>query len=291
MKQLYLLMVFLVMAIPTLAQDAEKTAEPITIRTCLRQIESYVVYYGEGRAEDLARYDLAIIQPETLTESEITNLHEQGTLLVAYLSVGEVEPYRTWMEDGRMEQDWILGENTIWGSFYIDANQRGWQDLMIELMGESLEHGYDGVFLDTVDTVDAFPDTIPGMIALIEGLREAYPDALLVQNRGFTIVEDTAPFVDAVMFEDVSTTYDFDAERYERVDNMEDAALMTDVKEQTGLPILALDYVAEGDTETAQDVIAIAQEYGFIPSISTIALDDIPDYGFDPERQIPPCIP
>ena len=160
---------------------------------------------------------------------------------------------------------------------------------MVSLMGEYLAQGYDGVFLDTIDTVYAYPETVSGMIDLIESLREAYPEALLVQNRGFTVIHETAPFVDAVMLEDLSTGYNFDSKEYTRIDNSEEADLLQDLVEETPLVVLVLDYVPEGDTKTAQDVAQIADDYGFISSISTIALDDIPDYGFAPPRQAADC--
>ena len=73
----------------------------VTARQRIKTISDYIVYYGTGRVDDLARYDLAIIQPETLTAEELTRLKAQGTLVVAYLSVGEAEPGRPWYTDGR----------------------------------------------------------------------------------------------------------------------------------------------------------------------------------------------
>ncbi len=154
-------------------------------RDRFKTILDYVVYYGEGRVDDLARYDLAIVQPETLTKEEIKELKSKGTLSIAYLSVGEAEPGRSWYTDGRVNPRWLLGKNENWGSYFVDASQAGWQDLMVELTGEFIKKGYDGVFLDTVDTAEAFPDTKAGMVDLIRNLRKNYPNAILVQNRGF----------------------------------------------------------------------------------------------------------
>jgi hypothetical protein len=151
---------------------------------------------------------------------------------------------------------------------------------MTEEAGSLLDYGFDGVFLDTVDTaIDVAPETMPGMIELIEGLRTAYPNALLVQNRGFRVAEQVAADIDAVMFEDLSTSYDFDAAEYARVDNSNEAEQMVALRERTGLPILALDYADPADHQTAARAAKIAQDYGFIPAVSVIDLDDIPDYG------------
>ncbi len=247
----------------------------------MKDIHNYIVYYGNGRAEELARYDLAIIQPDTLTGDELAQLKAKGTMVVAYLSIGEVEPGRPWYSDGRVDQAWILGQNENWGSYYVDAEQAGWQSLMVTLAGDYLRQGFDGIFLDTMDTVDLFPATSAGMISLVEKLHQNYPDALLVQNRGFTVVEQTAGFMDALMFEDLSTIYHFAEQRYDYTDNSDTAADLIKLQQRTGLTILALDYVAPDNPGGAARAVQIAQGYGFVPAVSVINLDDLPDYGLD----------
>ncbi|HEX3054279.1 MAG TPA: endo alpha-1,4 polygalactosaminidase [Aggregatilineaceae bacterium] len=272
----FLIVVSLLLVVPAaLAQDGGTPREQI------KSIENYVVYYGSGRVDDLARYDLAIIQPDTLSADELTALKAQGTLVVSYLSIGEAEPEREWYLDGRVDPAWELGTNENWGSRFIDANQTGWQDLMVALTGEYLAKGFDGVFLDTVDTVDLFPQTLPGMIEIIRRLRETYPDALLVQNRGFTVIDETAGWVDALMFEDLVTTYDFINNEYLYADNTYVAQQMAELQTQTGIVILALDYVSPDNPAGAYLAVQAAEQYGFIPAVSTIFLDDIPDYGLD----------
>ncbi|NWG15923.1 MAG: endo alpha-1,4 polygalactosaminidase [Chloroflexi bacterium] len=258
------------LVLPVIAQVSEP-------RAVIQSIQNYIVYYGEGRAEELRAYDLAIVQPETLTEMEITDLHNAGILLVAYLSVGEAEPDREWFE--RVDVDWLLGENTNWGSYFVDTREVGWQDLMVEIGGGILARGYDGLLLDTVDTADLFPETAPGMIALIQQLRQAYPDALLIANRGFGIVSEIPGVVDAVMFEDLSTTYNFETNQYEALEpKVEVVEQLIKLRDQTGLVILALDYAAPGDQAAAQRAVEIARSYGFIPAVSVISLEDLPDY-------------
>jgi uncharacterized protein (TIGR01370 family) len=250
------------------------------VRARMASIGNYVVYYGAGRLDDLARFDLAIIDPSTLTPGEVTELEARGTLVVGYLSVGEISPNDPWITDGTVPKSWILGRNRNWGSLFVDAGQQGWRDLMTAETGKLLDYGFDGVFLDTVDTAtDVEPTSVPGMIQLIEGLRTAYPDALLVQNRGFEIAEQVATSIDAVMFEDLSTSYDFDTLTYLHADNGGEADRMVALHDRTGLPILSLDYAPPEDHRTAARAVRIARGYGFVPAVSIIELDDIPDYG------------
>jgi len=252
-----------------------------SVRERIRSIGDYIVYYGEGRADDLIRFDLAIIQPETLDEKGLLELKRHGTLAVAYLSVGEAEPGRPWYTDGRVDPRWLLGKNENWGSYFVDARQTGWQKLMLDLTGEFIENGFDGVFLDTVDTVDVYPETRGGMIALIKSLRAAYPEVLMIQNRGFNVVETVASDLDGIMFEDLSTTYNFDSHEYIYIDSSAAAQQMVELHEHTGLPILALDYAPPDNPGMAYRAFQIARRFNFIPAISVIELDDIPDYHLD----------
>lgn len=291
------LCLLLCLMVPAAAQDAAATQELTGPRQCVRGIQSYVTYYGEDRIDDLAAYDLAILEPDGHTAEEIAALHEKGTLAVAYLSVGQVEPYRAWYGDGRVDHTWLLNEDKNWDSYFVDANQQGWRDLTVELAGDYLAQGYDGLFLDVVDAAEVYPETAPGMVALIQGLREAYPEAIIVQNRGFAVIDETAPLVDALMFEGLSTSYDFDKKDYLRLEDTdyvpeveeEIAQLLTIRETQPDLVVLSLDYAAEGNTETAQDAVRIALSYGFIPSVSTLALDDIPDFGLRPTHRKTRC--
>jgi len=250
-------------------------------RQQISSIEDYVVFYGIGRADELAQYDLAIVQPETLTSAEIETLHQEGTLVVAYLSLGEVEPSRPWYSDGRFDPQWILGRNENWGSYYVDTGQSGWQALMVDITGELLDMGYDGIFMDTIDTVYVFPETTQGMIDLIHALRSTYPDMLMVQNRGFDVAEQVAADIDAVMFEDASTTYDFQTGEYSYLVDQDSIDQILAFNSETGLPILALDYAPVDNPGLAYRAVQNALDWGFIPAVSTINLDDIPDYGLE----------
>lgn len=253
------------------------TPDPQSARERFKAIRDYVIYYGVGRADRMEGFDLAIVQPETLAGRDLPDLKARGVLVIVYLSVGEAEPWRPWW--AKVDPAWLLGKNENWGSYYVDTRQPGWQKLIIEQAGMFLAAGYDGLFLDTVDTAERYWQTRSGMIALIEGLRSAYPDALLVQNRGFNLAPSEAGVIDGLMAEGLSTSYDFTNKTYRQIDNPALASRLTQLREQTGVVILSLDYAAPEDKAGAARAVQIAREYGFIPAVSVILLNDIPDYG------------
>jgi hypothetical protein len=111
--------------------------------------------------------------------------------------------------------------------------------------------------LDTLDTADDYPQAKPGLIQIVKDLRKNFPTKLLVQNRGFRLLEQTADSIDAVMFEDFSTTYDFDKKLYR------------------GLVVLAMEYALPTQQNLIVRAYSRAKQYGFIPFVSTINLDQI----------------
>jgi uncharacterized protein (TIGR01370 family) len=247
---------------------------PIAPGNRLGPIKNYTVYYGVGQAEALTKFDLAIVQPKTLTADEVRQLQAGGTKVVAYLSVGEAEGNRPWWP--KVDYDWILGRNPNWGSLYIDAGQVGWQDLLLnEAIPNILQIPFDGLFLDTLDTVDVYPDTLEGMVTLVHRMRVAYPELILIQNRGFSVLDRTAPDIDALMFEAMSSNYDFSTGRYSRAEREEEPNRVRDAAMKHGLVALALDYAKPEDLATIQWCYDRARDYGFVPYVSTINLDRV----------------
>ncbi|NJK45136.1 MAG: hypothetical protein HC933_13380, partial [Pleurocapsa sp. SU_196_0] len=202
------------------------------------------MYYGNNLeyAAHLDGYDLGIVQPNTLSLKALRELKARGKRLVAYITIGE--------SDGPsigLPEAWVLGTNENWGSKFVDANQVGWQDRVLERAADIVSFGFDGFFLDTLDTVDVYPRTKPGMVRIVERLRERFPEAIIVQNRGFAVLEETAPLVDAVMFEAYSTDFDFEARQYKASSG--DASAVTPYLGRH-LKILALDYADQPALKT-----------------------------------------
>lgn len=245
-------------------------AEP-PIPSRLQGITSYAVYYSRA-AEELAKlvnFDLAILQPDLPLEA-LSSLKANGVKTLAYLSIGEVEPGRDYGQP--IPQAWILGQNPNWGSFYVDASQPGWQDLVLSLARRYLERGFSGLFLDTLDTADLYPQAASGLVQIVKRLREAFPEAILVQNRGFRLLPQTAPYLDGVMYENLSAMYRFDQGRYVPVDS-DPSPVLPYLKR--GLVVLALDYAPPEDKALVERCYVRARELGFIPYVSTIQLDRV----------------
>ncbi|MBX2802958.1 MAG: hypothetical protein KTR31_35070 [Myxococcales bacterium] len=266
-------------------QDATElscdTSFPSTTR--LADVQQYVTYYGRDaqRIDELATLDLAIVQP-LLTPDQRLALKANAQVAV-YLSIGEIGLSNTYLIDGEEQlgqvvydahPEWFLGKNPFFDSWFADTTEKGWQDFVLDQAEQLLDQGYDGLFLDTVDTVDVFPETIPGMVRLIERLRENHPSAVLIQNRGMNVIPMSGPVVDALMFEVFSSTFNFDQQTYVRTDvgapgYPEIVQKAVDYR-LTGGVVLAQDFALPGGS--FDDLICYAHERGlrhlFVPSYS-----------------------
>ncbi|MCE4602010.1 MAG: endo alpha-1,4 polygalactosaminidase [Desulfurococcales archaeon] len=131
---------------------------------------------------------------------------------LGYVSLTTVGGWEPWA--GSVSGDMIIGY-TSWGDAVVNASDPRWHQIILwEAIPYVLSQGFDGVMLDNLDMVDAYPELTEGVISLIQELREAYPGLVIMVNRGFTILEDVAPHIDALLFEAYGSYYDFSTGQY-----------------------------------------------------------------------------
>jgi uncharacterized protein (TIGR01370 family) len=260
----------------------------------LADIESYTVYYGEEKIEEMSKFDLAILETASQTKEAIAELTKAGTKSIAYISVGEADP-DTWYYEF-VDEKWKLGDNVNWNSKFIDVRHQGWHDLVLKKMiPHIVDYGVQGLFLDTVDSVDVEPKMKDDMIRLIREIRETFPQLIIVMNRGLTIMDEAVPYVDGVMFESFSGNVDWDTvdwnvnppkavyPKWEKGDLLwttDIAIRLGEWQRKTGLTVLSLDYAHPGETEHINYAYERATAFGsglwdFVPYVSTLDLFNI----------------
>lgn len=261
---------------PSGKADTTDTAE----QPSFEEIENFAVYFAEQPLDTLATFDLAILDPDDFPPEAVQRLLRKGTLPVAYINLGEAEAYR-WFYD-QVDEDWILGANPDWDEhYYVDARAEGWQNLLLEeVIPRIVEKGYRGLFFDMVDTAlpTLFPETRPGMVRLIERIRQRYPDLYLVPNNGIFLIEEISSLIDDMVVEDIFTSYDFDTGEYVRTDAAtRDARIerLKQLQEAYGLKVLSINYAPPGDRELRQYARQEARKHDFLSFVSTIWLDSI----------------
>lgn len=239
----------------------------------------YACYYGPGQLPELAAYDLAILQSGHYGLAETAWLRESGTQMAAYLALGEEPTPPT-------PSLWTLldpatgrpATNPAWGTTLVDCRSPAWRAHILErAIPDILARGFDGLFLDTLDTPERYPETQTAVISLIQQIRQCYPDLLLIANRGFSILEQIEGWLDAFLFEAFTTHYDNG--RYATWDpqNLDwtarQAARLLALRGQR--PLLALDYAAPDDHALRRLAAHRAQSYGFLSYTTTWNLDQL----------------
>lgn len=144
--------------------------------------------------------------------------------------------------------------------------------------------GADGVFMDTVDTVDVYPaeEYQAGFSGIINELKMLYPLKGFCSNRGFSILDRIIDSCSLVMTESVFSEYDFNEGVYNEVTgaaadwNAEVAKNIQDLRRSKVFDVVCLNYAPngpEGDTIRA-NVERKCLELGWMPWLSTILLND-----------------
>lgn len=234
-------------------------------------------FYGSNPPwDELQSFDIVVVDPDHVPDPGAAAL--LGTRIAAYVSVGEVNPSRAYAK--QIPAQWLVGENRDWGSRVIDQSQPGWPRFFAErVIGPLWRAGYRDFFLDTLDsyqlgakTPQAREQQEIGLVAVIEEVKHQYPEARLIFNRGFEILDRTHDKVFAIAAESLFQGYDAGKSRYVVVPEQDRAWLLAQLNKahnEFGLPVIAIDYVPSAQRELARATAKRIEALGFIPWIAT----------------------
>lgn len=250
-------------------------------RTHSKKVSSLKIYYGSGELEKLKTYNHAAIQPAYYSTCEIDALKASGVSPLAYISLGEDpkdyfdvdQPYRR----NRMNVDWQ--------THYVYVNSQEWQDKIQGLVQDYINQGFQGFLLDSLDVVDLFPEERQGMLKLVNYIsqqlsqlaKQTKVNTYLIANRGFALLPEMAPMIDACLFEGFSTKWaqQGTTEAMSQED-LKWSAMKARALEEYKLDRYSLDYcIGENSDQLEHFSVARANYYGLAPLISNRALTEI----------------
>ena len=249
----------------------------------LAAVRSWAFAIGSGDlAGDIrARYapfDLVVLDGEEATAAQVGALRAHGTIVLAYLDIGTIEPGRSWFP---LAKPYRLDFWPDWGEWYANVDAPPYRTLIARRVApELLAKGFDGLFLDNLDMTETHSVQTPGMLALVRSLARlvhAHGRYLFSQN-GEDVIGPTLPLLDGWNREDVSGTFDFAAKRYVAVPPADSAAARAALRRMRarGLLTLATDYVSLGNRAATRRAIAAACAAGALPFVTNIDLTRIP---------------
>ncbi len=169
------------------------------------------VCYSKVTPEQVKNYKMVIIEPDFYSKAEISALKATGTTIIAYITLGEVDSNRWYFP--LLEERGFLGINENWNSSFLNLEDDITRSIILEkALPEIMIKGVDGIFMDTIDAVSPYTERSnlsPYMLTLIQGIRERYPNKLIIQNAGLFLLEQSKSHIDAVLIEDIASGYDF----------------------------------------------------------------------------------
>lgn len=211
---------------------------------------TFAVYYGQGGLNKLRTYRTVVLQPGHYTPDEVMWLRNQGVSVLAYLSVGE--------DPGPERSPWSRQcRNPAWGTWYVKIGHAGWTARLHAAAEAHLGH-FGGLLLDTLDSTALFPSDRSPLLRTLRGLRQRHPGAYFLANRGFDLLPEMARYVDGVLIEPFTTSWE-DGYRKLRPHELAYTAEMLRRVRASGLDAFALDYACTPQQRRAALVRARAQ--------------------------------
>ena len=243
---------------------------------------SIAFFYGANPpVGSLSQFDRLVLESENLRPSELSNLKQHGNETYAYLSIGEVNPQRSWA--GLIKPEWTMGVNTHWNSTVMDMTSEGWHRFVLQRVDLLLQQGFDGLFLDTMDSYQLFATDQTSLASqqtslanLIQKIKLQHPSVKLISNRGFEVMNRIGKHLEAVAAESLYSRWNNAAGSYQPVPDADRQWLttkLTEVKNAHNIDVIAIDYVAPEDRSKARDVANRIASHGFVPWVSNPSLD------------------
>ncbi|MFO1373745.1 MAG: bifunctional glycoside hydrolase 114/ polysaccharide deacetylase family protein [Agitococcus sp.] len=242
------------------------------------------LFYGANPPlNELRTFDIVVVDPDH-TNIEPQTYNSEYSQLFAYASVGEVHRSKAYFK--QIPKNWLKSKNQAWDSYVLDQSSPEWPNFFAEQVIAPLwAKGYRGFFLDTLDSYQLISQTQQqrqaqeqGLINTIKTIKQRWPEAKLIFNRGFEILPQVHDAAFMVAAESLYQSWNAGANQYQTVKNEDRAWLINQlqqVKNNYQLPILVIDYVPNAERELARQTASKIRQESFIPWVTTGDLDSL----------------
>lgn len=243
--------------------------------TAFANTNSSIAFYYENvdSVRELINYQRVVVTPSLITPSQIKTLKKAGTEVFAYLSVGEY--------DGTTLPDELqghgLGKNPNWGSYVMDLSASAWQEQLMSRATELHKLGFDGLFLDTLDSYTLYtPDKntadkqLTALTNILERLKKSAGNPSLIFNRGFEILNSVTFKPYALVAESLYHSYDPLTKSYQPVAAQDTEWLkdrLSEVKSH-GIETIVIDYLPASDRKAQKRAARKLLDEGYTPYVS-----------------------
>ena len=177
----------------------------------------FQLYYGgdtkviDKLQHQMRKGQVVVIELRGLKEKQVAMIvkkaHQTGAKVIAYISIGELGL----LEKGNFEEflkqrkktpsleKMVLSKNEIFQSWHIDVSEKVWQEFLFQRINQIYQQNVDGLFLDTIDSIDLYINqrkwpiprrakSVSAMISLIRKIKAHSPEKFIMQNRGLNLI-------------------------------------------------------------------------------------------------------
>ncbi len=236
--------------------------------------KSICFYYNEVESiRELVNFDRVVLDPSNVTDRQISDLHAAGITVYSYITVGEYdESLPAYLKEAKRT------DNEEWKSSIMDVTSPLWHEHIIKYVQELKKRNFDGLFLDTLDSFNAYSDEeedkayfdrqVEGLTRLVNDIHSVIPK--LIFNRGFEIFDRISFKPEAVGAESVYKTYSASDDSYIDVSASERKWIMDNLNhvKSKGVEAIGLDYLPDSDTEERIKLAEKITALGYTPYVS-----------------------
>ncbi len=274
-------------------EELNQTLKTLKI-TLLKSVKTwiYILQSNNIKTKQLLNInvDLIVLDPDdfNLTRSKIEEFKRKGKIVIAYLSIGEAEKYRSyWRKTWKPgKPEWLDGENPEWkGCYLVKYWHREWQEIIIEKAKEIISRGYDGLYLDRADAYLDWEEKgyskkqlriemVKFIVKIKSEVEKLNPATIIIVQNALELLDykQYINIIDGIGKED--TWYQDNKPRPRREVEYDLKYLLK--AKSNGKIILVIDYIT--DINKIRDFFNKAQTHGFIPYVGPKSLDKIGYY-------------
>ncbi len=253
--------------------------------------KSAIVYYGDKISYPMVGiHNYIIVQPSKInTYTHGFDVYKEN--IYAYVSIGEID--RDIPEYIDIKKEWIVAENKAWSSDVLDLTNPNYREFLFEKMIEpQIKRGFKNFFFDTLDsyqlhakTPEARKRSQMALVNIIKEFHSRYPDAKLIINRGFEIIDKVHKDIEAVLFESYYAGLGGDNLSYKYNSNADREWLNSYIAtiQKYKIPIIDVEYLKNPHSQKAHKLIKRIQAKNLIPYIAT---KELTHYGLSSKEPI-----
>lgn len=292
-----LLTLTIALATTGIAHSVRASSEPADLARLLSQSASWTYQLQSVDPVELAktRYDVVVLDMASAGGARgIERLRKKPgggrRILLAYLSIGEAEVYRSYWAiccAGGKRPSWLGAENPRWqGNFRVDYWEDDWKAIIYEdarsYLKRIIDAGFDGVVLDRIDAhtsvqtqgVDGKAEMVRFVQELAAKAKSLKPGFLVVAQNAEELLADDGYLaaIDGVAKEDLLYGLPADGKRNAH-DKIAAAAGALRRASERGKQVMVIEYVRKPeDIAAARTEI---MELGFIPTFAPRTLQKL----------------